>query len=116
MRYALGWTCVASTAAFVGFVTEHPKMRAITYKTFAAHTNLRELRRDGGEKTYPWLYRISREQFGWYWNFCRSVMPSGALVYYHDWSGIEHFFVAPGTDREREHRLAQEHFNRQRTT
>ena len=84
----------------VNAVRTHPECVKITYRTFARHANLAELR----EQDHPAMYRISCDD-NWSVSFHRSRLPSGARVYFFVWSGIEHFFVEETPDLEVELRF-----------
>jgi len=52
-------------------------------------------------ENHPATYRMSCAD-NWAISFWRSRLPSGARVYYFDWSRIEHVFVAGEVSFDRE--------------
>jgi len=69
----------------------------ITYGTFARHVDLEELRK----QDHPAMYRMSCPD-NWAISFWKSWLPSRTLVYYFDWSRIEHIFVDRETSLKKE--------------
>ena len=89
--YRFWASCIQLTGELVHYLTDDERAVQITYGTFARHADLEPLRREG----HPATYRMSCKD-NWAISYWRSQLPSGVLVYYFDWSRIEHVFV----DRE----------------
>lgn len=81
-------SCPQMSYELVHYITDPDRAKKITYKTFARHANLEPLRAEG----HPALYRMSAPD-NWAISFWKSKLPSGAPIYYFDWSRIEHVFV-----------------------
>lgn len=81
-------TCCAIDGDLVRFITDDSRCTQISYRTFTRHVDLSPLR----QQKHPAAWRISAPT-NWAVSFWRSVFPSGAPVYYFDWSRIEHFFI-----------------------
>ncbi|MCW4026890.1 MAG: hypothetical protein NWE76_05360 [Candidatus Bathyarchaeota archaeon] len=72
----------------IHYINEHA--REITYKTFAKNADLEPLR----DEDHPAMYRISAKD-NWAVSFYKSRLPNGNLIYFFDWSRMEHIFVDP---------------------
>lgn len=94
-------SCVQlKSGELVDAIRRHPRSEQISYKTFARHVDLDELRKAG----HPAMYRISAPD-NWSITFYQSLLPNGQRVYYFVWSGIKHFFVDSRIDTPNEKEL-----------
>ena len=84
-------SCPQLEGELVQYLTDSERAVRITYSTFARYADLEAMRK----QNHPAMYRISCAN-NWSISFWKSRLPSGTLVYYFDWSRIEHVFV----DRE----------------
>lgn len=96
-RFEYWAACPQLTAEIVQYITDPDHATQVRYRTFARHANLQPLR----QADHPAMYRISAPD-NWAISFWRSRLPSGAPVYYFDWSRIEHVFVDRPVDFESE--------------
>jgi hypothetical protein len=88
-------------------VSEETRLRPtrdISYKTFVKHVDLGPLR----DEDHPAMYRISCPE-NWSISFHSAELPSGAPLWYFDWSHMEHLFVLDPDDFDlrREDRIAR---------
>lgn len=89
--------CIGLPGEIVRYLVDHDRTERIRYTTFSRHADLEQMRAD----EHPATYRMSCKD-NWAISFWRSRLPSGKLVYYFDWSRIEHVFVDSGVNLERE--------------
>lgn len=95
--YRFWASCPHLTGELVHFLTDSDRAVQITYDTFARHVDLKPMR----DEDHPAMYRISCKD-NWAISFWKSKLPSGVLVFYFDWSRIEHIFVDRDVDLEKE--------------
>lgn len=91
MKFKYWSRCIEMDGELVRYLTDSDRAEQITYGTFARHVDLAQMRK----QEHPAMYRISCPD-NWAISFWKSRLPSGTLIYYFDWSRIEHIFV----DRE----------------
>lgn len=97
MKFKYWSRCIEMDGELVHYLTDSDRAERITYGTFARHADLEEMRKQG----HPAMYRISCPD-NWAISFWKSRLPSGTLVYYFDWSRIEHIFVDREIDMRKE--------------
>jgi len=103
-KFVFWRSCPNMSYETVNYITDRVRSEEIAYATFARNVNLREMR----DEDHPAMYRISAPD-NWTISFHKSRLPSGKLIYYFLWSGIEHVFVGSEDwpDFDEEHRLAE---------
>jgi hypothetical protein len=113
MKASFIGACPEMTGDLIHFITDRwgvseqtraRPTRGITYKTFAKYADLGPLR----EEDHPAMYRISSPE-NWAISFHSAELPSGAPLWYFDWSRMEHLFVTDpdAFDLRREDRIAR---------
>lgn len=96
------WTsCPGMPGELVHYMTDPDRAVRITHGTLVRHADVATL---PGGRDHPALYRASCPD-NWAISFWRSELPSGARVYYLDWSRIEHVFVRQVPDLALEMRI-----------
>lgn len=90
-------SCPQLDGELIRYLTDSERAVRITYGTFARHADLEEMRK----QEHPATYRMSCPE-NWAISFWKSKLPSGTLVYYFDWSRIEHIFVDREIDLKKE--------------
>jgi hypothetical protein len=87
-RFVYVGACPDFDYDFVRYIIDHPSDREVTRSTFL---------RNADESTLPGkhlLHPKNKERGLYYFeSYHKSRLPSGKVVYYIKWSGIEHFFV-----------------------
>jgi len=92
--YRFWASCPQMPGELVQYIADSDRAVRITHGTFSRHADVATL--PGGRK-HDALYRASCPD-NWAISFWRSELPSGARIYYFDWSRIEHVFVREAPD------------------
>jgi len=92
--YRFWASCPQMPGELVQYIADSDRAVRITHGTFSRHADVATL---PGGREHDALYRASCPD-NWAISFWRSELPSGARIYYFDWSRIEHVFVREAPD------------------
>mgnify|MGYP000365603264 CR=1 FL=1 len=91
-----GWTCPSGPEEFVWFLVDNGKV--VSYRTFAKNVDLKTAALE------PWQRKMLSTD--WSVTFLRTKLPSGSEAWVMQHGGIEHLFLRPGIEFDRDAEVA----------